>query len=99
MHDEIRKRPKPNSNLNQTFAIFQKAIPLALIFSGLWISTQSFARMCDYSPILSAYWFFYGSTPVYRPWMLLAWAYKFSTWQPVHFRTTLISTPFGRVME
>jgi len=84
MRDEIRKRPKPNSNANQTFAIFHKAIPLGLIFSGLWISTQSFARMCDYSPVLGSYWFSYGPTPVYRPWMLLAWAYKFSTWQPVH---------------
>lgn len=84
MQGDIRKKPKPNSNVSQTFAIFHKAIPLALIFAGLWISTQAFARMCDYSPILGPWWFCYGDSPVYRPWMLLAWAYKFLSWRPVH---------------
>jgi len=84
MQDDIRKRPKCNSNAGQTFAVFHKAIPLALVSCGLWISTQSFARMCSYSPILGPCWFLYGPTPVYHPWMLLAWAYKFSTWRPVH---------------
>ena len=84
MQNDIRKIPKPNSNVSQTFAIFHKAIPLALIFAGLWISTQAFAHMCDYSSLLGPWWFLYGPTPVYRPWMLLAWAYKFASWKPVH---------------
>ena len=84
MQSNIRNKPKPNSNVNQTFAVFHKAIPLTLIFTGLWISTQAFARMCDYSSILGPWWFRYGPTPVYRPWMLLAWAYEFIHWKPVH---------------
>ena len=84
MQSDIRKKPKPNPNVNQTFAIFHKAVPLALIFAGLWISTQAFARMCDYSSVLGPWWFRYHSTPVYRPWMLIAWAYKFISWKPVH---------------
>ena len=82
MESDIRKRPKPNSNVSQSFAVFHKAIPLALIFFGLWISTQAFARMCGYSPLLGPPWFLYGSTPMYYPWMLLAWAYKFSIGSP-----------------
>ncbi len=84
MQSNIRKKPKPNSNVNQTFAVFHKAIPLALIFAGLWVSTQAFAGMCNYSSVLGPCWFRYGPTPVYRPWMLLAWAYKFASWKPVH---------------
>ena len=84
MESDIRKRPKPNSNISQSFAVFHKAIPLALIFGGLWISTQAFARMCGYSPLLGPAWFHHGSTPIYYPWMLLAWGYKFVNWNPVH---------------
>ena len=84
MQSDIRRKPKPSPNVNQTFAILHKAVPLALVFAGLWISTQAFARMCDYSTVLGPWWFRYHSTPVYRPWMLLAWAYKFISWKPVH---------------
>ena len=95
MQGDIRKKPKPNSNVSQTFAIFHKAIPLALIFAGLWISTQTFARMCDYSSTLGPLWFRYGGRPIYRPWMLLAWAYKFSSWKPVHEYLYQASIWFG----
>ena len=84
MQSDTRKRPKPNPNSGQTFAVFHKVIPLSLIFAGIWISTQTFARMCNYSPLLGSCWFLYDQVPVYRPWMLLAWAYKFASWKPVH---------------
>ena len=95
MQSDIRKRPKPNPNAGQAFAIFHKLIPLSLIFAGLWISTQAFARMCTYSPALGPCWFFYGQTPVYRPWMLIAWAYKFASWKPVHEYLYKASIWFG----
>lgn len=84
MQSDIRKQLKPNLNAGQTFAVFHKLIPLSLIFVGLWISTQAFARMCNYSSLLGPCWFLYGQTPVYRPWLLLGWAYKFASWKPVH---------------
>ena len=95
MQSDLRKRPKPNPNAGQTFAVFHKLIPLSLIFVGLWISTQVFARMCDYSPTLGPCWFLHGQTPVYRPWMLLAWSYKFASWKPVHAYLYEASIWFG----
>ncbi len=66
-----------------------------LIFAGLWIATQTFARMCNYSSLLGPCWFLYDQVPVYRPWMLLGWAYKFASWKPVHEYLYKASIWFG----
>jgi type IV secretion system protein VirD4 len=95
MQRDTRKDQRLPSQAFQPFAIFHKLIPLSLIFSGLWLSTQRFAQLCCYSSSLGPVWFERGSTPVYRPWMFLAWAYKFIDWPPVHDYLWQASIWFG----
>src|SRR5258706_12206843 len=95
MQHDLRARPKPSSTPFQAFAVFHKLVPLAIVFAGLWLSTQSFARLCAYSPALGPSWLTSRGVPVYRPWMFLAWSYKFVDWPPVHGLLWQASIWFG----
>ena len=84
MQSDIRKRPKPNPNAGQTFAVFHKADSTLADLRWPLDLHSVFRPNVQLLLLLGPCWFLYGETPVYRPWMLLAWAYKFASWKPVH---------------
>ncbi|MCD1653532.1 type IV secretory system conjugative DNA transfer family protein [Treponema zuelzerae] len=79
-------RGKPTSgNREQLFAAVNKIFAFIIIFAGLWISTQYFAFLIGYDPLLIGYpfiiireeWLNGGSYPLYEPWKYLLWLFSF----------------------
>ena len=65
--------------------IGQILVVFAIVFLGLWASTQWAATMLAYQPELGAPWFMLGELPVYRPWALFAWWYHYEAYAPEVF--------------
>jgi type IV secretion system protein VirD4 len=65
--------------------IGQVLVVFAIVFLGLWASTQWAAAMLAYQPELGAPWFMFAGWPVYRPWSLFAWWYHYEAYAPEVF--------------
>ena len=100
MQSNIRKKPKPNPNVNQTFAILHKAVPPPWLLpaSGYPPRLRPNVRLL-YRPwplVVSL-----SLNAAYCPWMLLAWAYKFISWKPVHdlYQASLYLLVFSGIVK
>lgn len=65
--------------------IGQILVVFAIVFMGLWASTQWAAAMLAYQPQLGPPWFMLGRLPVYRPWALFGWWYHYEAYAPKVF--------------
>jgi len=65
--------------------IGQILVVFAIVFVGLWLSTQWAATMLAYQPELGPPWFMLGRLPVYRPWALFSWWYHYDAYAPKVF--------------
>jgi type IV secretion system protein VirD4 len=65
--------------------IGQILVVFAIVFLGLWASTQWAAAMLAYQPELGTPWFMLRGWPVYRPWALFAWWYHYEAYAPEVF--------------
>ncbi|WP_395398201.1 conjugal transfer protein TraG [Novosphingobium sp. BL-8A] len=63
----------------------QILVVFAIMFAGLWISTQWAAAMLAYQPELGAASFELFGVPCYRPWALFGWWYHFDAYAPEVF--------------
>ena len=62
--------------------IGQILIVFAIIILGVWAATQWAASMLAYQPRLGSPWLILGGVPVYRPWELFFWWYRFEAYAP-----------------
>lgn len=67
--------------------IGQILIVFAIVLSGIWIATQWAALALGYQPELGKSWFRVLSHPVYRPWALFGWWFRFEAYAPRVFDT------------
>ena len=65
--------------------IGQILVVFAIVFLGLWASTQWAAAMLAYQPELGTPWFRFAGWPVYRPWALFTWWYHYEAYAPEVF--------------
>jgi type IV secretion system protein VirD4 len=65
--------------------IGQILVVFAIVFLGLWASTQWAATMLAYQPELGTPWFMFAGWPVYRPWSLFTWWYHYEAYAPEVF--------------
>ena len=63
----------------------QMLIVFAIMIGGVWAATQWLAAMLAHQPELGAAWFHLGGLPVYRPWSLFLWWYRFEAYAPELF--------------
>ena len=57
----------------------------AIVFAGVWASTQWCAAQLGYQAQLGPAWFMAGDTPVYRPWSIFPWWYHYEAYAPEIF--------------
>ena len=62
--------------------IGQILIVFAIILLGVWAATQWAASMLGYQPELGPPWRSVGDVPLYRPWELFFWWYRFDAYAP-----------------
>jgi type IV secretion system protein VirD4 len=62
--------------------IGQIVIVFGLVLGGIWLATQWAAAELAYQPELGAPWFLLDGVPIYRPWALFAWWYRFDAYAP-----------------
>jgi len=62
--------------------IGQILIVFAIIILGVWAATQWAASMLAYQRELGSPWLILGGVPVYRPWELFFWWYRFEAYAP-----------------
>jgi type IV secretion system protein VirD4 len=62
--------------------IGQILIVFAIIFLGVWSATQWAASMLAYQPELGRPWLMAGGIPLYRPWELFLWWYRYEAYAP-----------------
>jgi type IV secretion system protein VirD4 len=60
----------------QIFLVF------AIVVAGIWAATQWAAAMLAYQPELGPPWLIAGHVPVYRPWSLFVWWYRYDAYAP-----------------
>jgi type IV secretion system protein VirD4 len=58
----------------------QILIVFAIVFAGVWASTQWCAAQLGYQAQLGPAWFMAGDTPVYRPWAIFPWWYHYEAY-------------------
>lgn len=63
----------------------QILVVFAIMFAGLWISTQWAAAMLAYQPELGPACFHLFGVPCYQPWALFGWWYHFDAYAPEVF--------------
>jgi type IV secretion system protein VirD4 len=63
----------------------QILVVLAMMMLGVWAATQWAAAMLGHQPRLGGPWFSIGDLPVYRPWALFPWWYRFEAYAPAVF--------------
>ena len=63
----------------------QILIVFAIVFAGVWASTQWCAAQLGYQAQLGPAWFMAGDTPVYRPWAIFPWWYHYEAYAPEIF--------------
>ncbi|WDA39311.1 conjugal transfer protein TraG [Sphingobium sp. YC-XJ3] len=62
--------------------IGQILVVFAIVFAGVWGSTQWAAAMLAYQPQLGVPWFIAFGMPVYRPWAIFLWWYSYDAYAP-----------------
>ncbi|MGH6706930.1 MAG: conjugal transfer protein TraG [Sphingomicrobium sp.] len=62
--------------------IGQILIVFAIILLGVWAATQWAASMLAYQPGLGRPWMSVGGVPLYRPWELFIWWFRFGAYAP-----------------
>jgi type IV secretion system protein VirD4 len=65
--------------------IGQIVIVVALMILGVWAATQWAAAMLGHQPGLGPAWFQLAGAPIYRPWQLFVWWYRFDAYAPAVF--------------
>ncbi|UUP18275.1 conjugal transfer protein TraG [Nitratireductor thuwali] len=65
--------------------IGQIAVVFAIVILGVWTATQWCAHMLDYQGQLGRPWFMVTGWPIYRPWKLFEWWFKFEAYAPEVF--------------
>ena len=65
--------------IGQILAVF------AIVTLGLWAATQWAASMLAYQAELGPPWFLTRDLPIYRPWSLFLWWYRFNAYAPLVF--------------
>lgn len=60
----------------------QIIIVFAIVALGVWAATEWAAVMLAYQPELGRPWFYLFGTPIYRPWSLFVWWYRFEAYAP-----------------
>src|SRR3546814_7243325 len=62
--------------------IGQIIVVFAIVIAGLWAATQWAAAMLAYQPQLGLPWFTLFHTPVYQPWAIFPWWYRYDAYAP-----------------
>ena len=62
--------------------IGQIIVVFAIVIAGVWAATQWAATMLAYQPQLGLPWFTLFHTPVYRPWAIFPWWYRYDAYAP-----------------
>jgi type IV secretion system protein VirD4 len=62
--------------------IGQIVIVFAIVIAGVWTATQWAAAMLAYQPELGGAWFSLDGIPIYRPWAIFPWWYRFDAYAP-----------------
>jgi type IV secretion system protein VirD4 len=62
--------------------IGQMLVVFAIVLSGIWFATQWAAAHLAYQDELGPPWLRLAGAPVYRPWALFAWWYRFDAYAP-----------------
>ncbi|MGN6278909.1 MAG: conjugal transfer protein TraG [Sphingomonas sp.] len=76
--------------------IGQILIVFAIVLAGIWVATQWAAAQLGYQPELGAPWSAVAGIPIYRPWEIFPWWYKFDAYAPRIFgRAGAISAASG----
>src|SRR3546814_14022653 len=65
--------------------IGQIIVVFAIVIAGLWAATQWAAAMLAYQPQLGLPWFTLFHTPVYQPWAIFPWWYRYDAYAPPIF--------------
>jgi type IV secretion system protein VirD4 len=63
----------------------QILVVLAIMMLGVWLGTQWAAAMLGYQSRLGPAWFELAGVPVYRPWALFGWWYRYEAYAPEVF--------------
>jgi type IV secretion system protein VirD4 len=62
--------------------IGQIIVVLAIVLLGIWAATQWAAAMLAYQPELGTPWFRLDGVPIYHPWALFPWWYRYDAYAP-----------------
>ncbi|SNS99125.1 type IV secretion system protein VirD4 [Sphingomonas laterariae] len=57
-------------------------VVIATVIGGIWVSTQWAAAMLGYQPELGPSWFELGGLPIYHPWAIFPWWYRYEAYAP-----------------
>src|SRR3546814_12987082 len=78
--------------------IGQIIVVFAIVIAGLWAATQWAAAMLAYQPQLGLPWFTLFHTPVYQPWAIFPWWYRYDAYAPHIFdKAGALAGPSGLV--
>lgn len=69
-------REKPTTgNREQLYAAINKLMLFFLVFMGMWVATQYYAKLVGYDPefVGTPFYVTRNHYPVYQPWLYLAW--------------------------
>jgi TrbC/VIRB2 pilin len=58
-----------------------------IVIAGIWLATQWAATALAYQPQLGPAWFVAFEQPIYRPWSIFPWWYRFDAYAPHVFDT------------
>lgn len=76
--------------------IGQILIVFAIVFFGVWAATQWAAAMLAYQPELGRPVMVVGGLPIYRPWELFAWWYRYGAYaEPVFDKAGMLAGASG----
>lgn len=74
----------------------QILIVFAIVFAGVWASTQWCAAQLGYQAQLGPAWFMAGDTPVYQPWSIFPWWYHYEAYAPeIFYRAGMLAGSSG----
>ena len=62
--------------------IGQILVVFAIVIAGIWFATQWAAAKLAYQPQLGPAWFVLFHMPVYRPWAIFPWWYRYDAYAP-----------------
>jgi type IV secretion system protein VirD4 len=62
--------------------IGQILVVFAIVIAGIWFATQWAAAKLGYQPQLGPAWFMLFHMPVYRPWAIFPWWYRYDAYAP-----------------